>query len=299
MTARLIAFLLLGRVAGASAQQPSVTLVDTAVLAAPRLGESSGVAASARVGVYWSLNDSGDGAILYTTDSAGRDLGRMAVRGATNVDWEDLSAGPCPRSRARCLYVGDIGDNAARRSTITIYAIPEPAPPLRASDTLRTTSIEAALELRYPDRPHDAEALAVLPDGRFLVITKDLQGPPRIYGGSVRRVGARDTLHFLGTLPIRTSPLTGRLVTGAAVSADGRLLVVRTYVSLHCFALSEAGAPVPLGPPDGIPVPVVETQGEAVAFATPDLLVLTSERGMRGHAILTRLRVSGWHPARP
>jgi len=298
MSMRLTALLLVAPLTCGFAQQPSVTLVDTAVLAAPRLTESSGVVASRRPGVYWTLNDSGDGPVLYATDSAGRDLGRVTVSDATNVDWEDLSAGPCPRSPARCLYVGDIGDNSARRRAITVYAVPEPAPPLHARDTLRTATAEAVLEYVYPDRPHDAEALAVLPGGRFFLVTKDLFGSARLYEGSVRSAGRLDTLRFLGTLPIPTRALSGRLVTGAAATPDGRLLVVRTYVSLHFFDLAEGGAPVPIGPADGILIPVVETQGEAVAFAEPGLLVLTSEAGARRHAILSRLRVEGLHAQR-
>ena len=293
MSVRLAVLLLVAPLTQGRGQQPSVTLLDTAVLTAPRLTESSGVVASRRAGVYWTLNDSGDGPLLYATDSAGGDLGRITVSGATNVDWEDLSAGQCPQSPGRCLYVGDIGDNSTRRGSITIYAVPEPAPPLHARDTLRSASAEAVLEYVYPDRPHDAEALAVLPGGRFLLITKDLFGPARLYEGSVRSALRPDTLRFLGTLPIPTRALSGRLVTGAAATPDGRLLVVRTYVSLHFFDLADTARPVAIGPADGILIPVVETQGEGIAFAGPDLLLLTSEAGARSHAILTRLRLEG------
>ena len=293
MSVRLAVLLVVAPLTRGFAQQPSVTLVDTAVLAAPRLTESSGIVASRRPGVYWTLNDSGDGPVLYATDSAGHDLGRVTVDGARNVDWEDLSAGQCPRTSVRCLYVADTGDNSARRPSITIYAVPEPPPPLHARDTLRTAPIEAVLRYVYPDRPHDAEALAMLPGGRFLLITKDLFGPARMYEGSARSAGRPDTLRYLGTLPIPTRALSGRLVTGAAATPDGTLLVVRTYVSLHFFDLPDSGAPAAIGPADGIPIPVVETQGEGVAFAGQALLVLTSEARARRHAILTRLRVEG------
>jgi hypothetical protein len=293
MVVRAAAVLLVLDVMAARAQQPTVELRDTAVLSAPRLGESSGVTPSRRSGVYWSLNDSGDGPILYATDSAGRDLGHVTVLGAQNIDWEDLSAGPCPRTAGRCLFAGDIGDNSARRSSIFIYAVPEPAPPRQAADTLRGATIEMAFEFRYPDRPHDAEGLAVLSDGRFLLVTKDLFGAPRLYEGSVRSPQRSDTLHFIGTLAMPTSAVTGRIVTGAAVSPDGRILVVRTYVTLHFFRLGGQGVPESIGRIGGIGIPVVEAQGEGVCFDGPDALVLTSERGSRRHAILTRLRVGG------
>ena len=62
-------------------------------------------------------------------------------------------------------------------------------------------------------------------------------------------------------------------------------------MSLHVFAVEPDGRPVPLGDPRGIPIPVVESQGEAVAFDGDRTLVLTSERGTTGHAVLTRLRL--------
>ena len=85
--------------APASAQRPTATLLDSAVLRTPRLSEGSGITPSRRrPGVFWALNDSGDGPWLYATDSAGTDLGRIRVEGATTLDWEDLSSGPCTRS---------------------------------------------------------------------------------------------------------------------------------------------------------------------------------------------------------
>ena len=83
------------------------------------------------------------------------------------------------------------------------------------------------------------------------------------------------------------------MVTGAAVSPDGDVLAVRTYSSLHFFRLRGDSLPSPLTPPEGLTIPFVEPQGEGVAFLSPDLLVLTSERGGADHATIARLRVDG------
>ena len=270
---------------------PSVSLIDTAVLAAPRLGESSGVASSRRRGVYWTHNDSGDGPVLYATDTLGRDLGFVRVIGAGAVDWEDLAAAPCGDRAGTCLYIADTGDNRRRRPQVVIYRLAEPEPPGGPGDTTRTAALSDSIVLRYPDRPHDAEALAVTGGGWLLLVTKELLGPPLVYRARLGGAPGPQTPDSLGPLPVAISPVLGRLVTGAAVSPDGRLLVVRTYVSLHVFAVEPDGRPVPLGDPRGIPIPVVESQGEAVAFDGDRTLVLTSERGTTGHAVLTRLRL--------
>jgi len=275
-----------------------VELVDTAVLEARRITESSGVAPSARVhGVLWTHNDSGDEPRLYATDSAGHDLGSVRVAGARNVDWEDMASGLCPGTAAPCLFVADIGDNPRRRRSVVIYELEEPAPPVAPADTARQTPLRSAIVLRYPDRPHNAEAIVVEPSGTMLIITKELTGRARVYSvpprGSPQRAGQVDTLRFVGLLDVAPSLPRMRLVTGSAVSPDGETLVVRTYSSLHFFRLHGDSLPSPLTPPDGLPIPVVEPQGEGVAFTGPDRLVLTSERGPASHSLVSRLRILG------
>src|SRR5678816_20005 len=58
--------------------------------------------------------------------------GSVHVTGAEIVNWEDIAVAPCPGGS--CLYIGDIGDNHASRSSIAIYRVPEPAPNAKATD---------------------------------------------------------------------------------------------------------------------------------------------------------------------
>lgn len=283
---------------GAAQASVHLQLVDTARLQAPRLVESSGVTPSVRrPGVLWTHNDSGDDARLYATDSAGEDLGSVRVAGARNTDWEDLGAGTCAGAAGSCLYIADIGDNRRSRDHILIYRVAEPDPPTRASDTLREVPLALATVLRYPDHPHDAEAIVVDHSARVFVITKEIFGRPRMFRVPPRdapqRPGAADTLRFVGLLDIASDLARLRVVTGAAVSPEGDVLVVRTYSSLHFFRLRGDSLPAPLTPPEGLTIPFVEPQGEGVAFLSPDLLVLTSERGLSEHGTVARVRVSG------
>jgi len=267
-------------------------LLDTAVLASRRITESSGVVPSALApGVYWTHNDSRDGPYLYATDSTGRDLGAVRVVGAGARDWEDITAGSCLVAPGRCLYVGDMGDNKRQRRSIVVYRLREPAPPRSPADTLRVVPLLDSIVLAYPDRAHDAEALAVTRAGELLLVTKDRGGPAILFRASAARGDAPRLLRRIGALAMRTGLLTGRLATGAALSPDDALLAVRTYVSIHLFRLSGDSTFLPLTGASGMTIPVVEAQGEAVAFDGPDRLVLTSERGTSHHALLTRLRL--------
>jgi hypothetical protein len=277
----------------APAQTPArVEVIDSAFLAAPRLVESSGVTTSALVpGVYWTHNDSGDGPYLYATDSTGRDLGAVRVAGAHAVDWEELAAGPCVIAPGPCLYAADIGDNRRRRAHVVLYRLREPAPPTGPADTLGSVPLLDSLVLAYPDRPHDAEALVVTPGGTILLVTKDLIGPARLFRASASGGPETRTLAEVGVLDLETGLVTGRLATGAALSPDGRVLVVRTYVSLHFFRVRGDSLPAPLSSRRGITIPVIEPQGEGVSFDGPDRLVLTSEQGNSARGTIVRLRI--------
>ena len=267
-------------------------LLDTAVLASRRITESSGVVPSALVpGVYWTHNDSGDRPYLYATDSTGRDLGAVRVAGAGAYDWEDVTAGSCLVVPGRCLYVGDMGDNRRRRRSFVVYRLREPVPPRGPADSLRVVPLLDSIVLAYPDGAHDAEALAVTRAGELLIITKDRAGPAVLFRSSPARGSAPRLLRRIGAMAMRTGLLTGRLATGAALAPDDALLAVRTNVSIHLFRLAGDSIPVPLTGASGMTIPVVESQGEAVAFDGPDRLVLTSEHGFSNHSTLTRLRL--------
>ena len=296
----IVVFVMAACIAPAAGAQPRprLQLLDTAMLRAPRLIESSGITPSvARRGIYWTHNDSGDEPRLYATDSAGNDLGSVLVSGAANVDWEDLGGGSCPGHPGWCLYPADIGDNRHDRDHIVVYRVAEPDPPRGPGDTLRRVPLEAATALRYPDHPHDAEAIAVEPSGSILIITKELLKAPVVFRVPARstpqRPGEIDTLQLVGPLDLVPSLPRLRMVTGAGVSTDGALLVVRTYSTLHFFRLRGDSLPAPITPTTGLTIPVVEPQGEGVAFAGSDRLVLTTERGDADHAIISFVRITG------
>src|SRR5690242_3521759 len=100
----------------------------TAYFADGRIGESSGVAASRRVpGLVWTQNDSGNPPFVFATDTTGASRGTFGLRGAQNLDWEEIALGPC--GSVTCLYLADTGDNREQRPFATIYRVPEPSLP--------------------------------------------------------------------------------------------------------------------------------------------------------------------------
>jgi len=238
------------------------------------ISEASGIAVDRRVpGRLWTHNDSGQ-PILFAIDERGSVTGQLRIAGATMEDWEAVAAGRC--DTGSCLYIGDIGDNEAKRDHITVYRVPEP-------DAAADTSAPAeAFHATYPDGPHDAEALLIAPDGRIHIVTKGNSGPIALYrfpfdlraGSTVRleRVG--------GAKGEKDHDLR---ITDGAVSPDGRWTVLRSQHSLRFYRTSEFfeghwrdGLRVDL-------TPLREPQGEGVAIGANNAVFVAGERGGGKH----------------
>ena len=65
----------------------------------------------------WTLNDGGSSPALYAFFTDGRDAATVRLRGADNIDWEDLAS--FSLDGRHWLFVGEVGDNAAGRSFVT------------------------------------------------------------------------------------------------------------------------------------------------------------------------------------
>jgi len=263
-----------------TAYGPSTVL---ATITDPAIPESSGLAASRRTpGLLWTHNDSGDDPLVYCLDTKGQSCGVWAVAGAQAFDWEDMAAGPGPAGSGNYLYLGDIGDNLEQRTDIVVYRIPEPQPaagppPTRAAPA--TTERADTLRLRYPDGPHNAEALAVHPTtGDVYVITKDAQSAGVYKAPAPVDTAKATTLAKVGTVRLGSGSRGLELVTGADIAPDGRRVALATYAQGYELELpagaaafddiwAERPAPVILGP---------RLQGESIAYRLDGRALLTT-----------------------
>ncbi|MEY2441539.1 MAG: hypothetical protein QOJ46_965, partial [bacterium] len=191
----------------------------------PAATELSGLVLSrSQRGVLWTHNDSGDSPRIFAFGLDGRLLAEVALAGAAAFDWEDIAAGH------RTLWIGDIGDNLARRESVFVYRIAEPRVGGDAPAT--TTAHASAIELRYPDGPRDAEALLRDPvSGALVIVSKSATGRSGIYVASRPSPGGATTMRRRGRLRLGA----GEEVTAGDVSADGRTIVLRTYTSAFAW----------------------------------------------------------------
>ncbi len=215
--------------------------------APPELVENSAAAMSERQpGVLFTINDSGNDALLFAIDTTGAARGVWRVLGATNVDWESAAVAACaPGAATRCVYIGDTGDNKARLPFRAIYKVPEPD----ASGSRDTVRAER-LRYTYSDGPHDVEAMYVAPNGDVVLITKR---PLRNAGGGLRpalvfsiaasawQSRGMALARLVDSLPIVPGSAPLRLITDASLSPDGKHLAVRTYAQVFVFAIGPTG----------------------------------------------------------
>ncbi|MEX0707669.1 MAG: hypothetical protein WD078_06855 [Woeseia sp.] len=257
----------------------------TAVELPPEVRESSGLAVSLlSPGTFWTHNDRGNGPELFAVDGSGRLLQRVIVA-AVATDWEDIETGPC--EEGNCIYIGDIGDNDAERSVITIYRLQEP----QADDT-RIDAV-VALHARYPDGPRDAESLFVRPNGDLYVITKGRREEIALYRyPAPQRPDVIVQLERVRVLFPEPDDSDDR-VTAATSTRDGRRIAVRTLRSLYFFMADDLMAGKALRPEMISLAALKEPQGEGLAIADGETVWLASEADGRDEPpMLNRLRCS-------
>ncbi len=188
--------------------------------------ESSGIVASKQFeGVYWTLNDSGNPAVLYATKRNGELIQEIKVRGTRNFDWEALGI-----DNKGQLWIGDIGNNSRMRFDLNVVVVKEPNP-----HTQTETEVIAKYPYRYPDENVDAEGLFIA-DGIPYIVSKEQSGAV-LYRFPTLKAGKKQVLERVGEFT------EAQLVTGAGISADGKRLAVCTYNSLWVYHRTDDDLP--------------------------------------------------------
>lgn len=282
---------LLVPVAAAAAPAPAFRFHD------PRITEASGIAVAHRTHrVVFVQNDSGDSARFFAVDDrTGATLATIHVRGARNRDWEDLATAP-DAAGTPSVWIADTGDNDAQRREVQIYRVAEP----RLTGRRRSVTVGPAQvwRLRYPDGSHDAESLAVTPQGTGYVVSKSVLGTSGVYRVPAEPSPHVATMRRVATVRFRADGAPNRfglagdlLATGAAVSPDGRLLAIRTYGAAYVWRVGAGGVAAALHrAPVHVPLPS-QPQGEGVTFAGHRLLVDSEGRGSAVYAVALPARL--------
>lgn len=211
-------------------------------IASKDIAESSGVAASrCQNNVLWTHNDSGNGPFIFAIAPSGAVLATYKVKDTKNKDWEDIAA--FKDSAGKCyLYIGEIGDNEAKRDEHEVYRIPEPTigGDAASSDTKDPleTDVPETVRFKYPDMPQNAETLMVHPvTGEIYVATKRKTGPSNVYKIDPAFGADTQTAQKVGEISVPAVP--NGLLTGGDISPDGRHVMLCDYTQGYELTLPE------------------------------------------------------------
>lgn len=175
------------------------------------LEESSALALADEV--VWSLNDSGNTAVLFALSLQGQILAEVPIRNARNIDWESLAQDESH------FFVADTGNNLNSRDRLVIYRIPKPR--------LDSENITAELiSIRYAgyesgnmsSHNFDAEALAVRGNELWLFSKNRGNGNSDLY--RLPKLPGNYVVEISQSLPMRS------LVTAADIHPETSELVL-------------------------------------------------------------------------
>jgi hypothetical protein len=237
------------------------------------MDEISGIAASGLFNdIYYIHNDSGDTSRFFAITPDGKLKSTIYFKGDPKIkqgviDCEDIAAGPGPISGKSYVYMGDIGDNDAVRSYITIYRMEEN--PAWLKDSLLTAEA-VPLHLKYPDGPKDAETLMIDPVKKLIYIVSKRKDTVNVYttplsykANDTLLLTKRCKLFFEGVKPFKW-------ITAGDISKDGQQILLKNYEKVYYWQRT-ANEPIwktMQKKPRELPYQV-EKQGEAIGF-TPD-----------------------------
>jgi hypothetical protein len=262
------AALVLGGALPATAEEAAAGPTTRCQITDPALAELSGLVV---VGDQMlALNDGGNRLTVQLLDGACQVVDAHTAD-IDPYDPEDLAVGA-----DGIVWLADTGDNNADRPTVALLA-------------MRPDGTTGVYRLTYPDGPHDAEALLVAPDGTPYIVTKEILGASGVYrpasaladGGTVALAEvAAVNMTLTGTPGGPVGQAGQLLVTGGAVSPDGRHLALRTYTDAYVWPLTGSDVPAALATrPERIPLPD-SPQGEAISFSADNLNLVVASEGL-------------------
>ena len=231
-------------------------------IAHPRITESSGVVASRQFpGVLWTHTDGGGAKkqVLVAMTRDGAASGEFFVSDAFITDWEDIAI-----DDQRHLFIGDIGNNDAKRSELLVHQVDEPDPKAGARMVRPTRS----WRLRFPGAPFDCESLFVWQGNGYVVSKVFSDSRAQIYRFPLNDSKEPVVLELVATTKIE-SP-----VTGADISPDGKLLGLVAKSGAFVYRIDGNVSRVIKGKP--VQVKFRHEQIEACTFV-PEGLIATAE----------------------
>lgn len=170
-------------------------------------------------GDWWVLNDGGNAASLYRLDSTGKGIAETRLLPCPNRDWEDLCADPQGN-----LYIADVGNNFNQRRNLCVFRYNP------VSKTLDSIVFSYPDQRDFPpsnmrDWNYDCEALVFFQDTLHLFSKNRFKSNHIVKHYVIPAKPGRYVAELRDSIRLKN-----RVVSGAAMSSDGKTLALTTYI---------------------------------------------------------------------
>lgn len=174
------------------------------------LKEASAIETVPHSDLLWTIEDSSNKNNIYGLDRNGNIVKDIDIKGASNIDWEDLTS-----DTKGNLYIGDFGNNSKNRDDFTIYKVSN-----LSKDKTKAERINFVLPKN--ESPKDFEGFFIFED-HFYVFSKENKSCSMFKVPN--KVGKHVALHA-SDFKLKDKKLK---ITSADVSDDGKTLVLLTH----------------------------------------------------------------------
>ncbi len=184
----------------------------------------------------WTHNDSGGAPELYAIDTTGVILRTLVVRGATNVDWEELT-----QDVSGNVYIGDFGNNDNNRTNLVILKLPSVDTIVGDSVTPERIDFSYADQLAFPPadplKNFDMEAFVAFGDSLYLFSknrTVPFDGYTKLY--RLPQTPGTYVAELIDSFYTGPGPTLNYWICGAALNPAQNQLLLVSYA--RCFLFS-------------------------------------------------------------
>ena len=207
---------------GSCTYNPTIYKPDFRFLLPDEVDETSGLIFFADG--YWTNNDSGGEPIIYKLDTlTGEVIQRITLKGAKNIDWEELAQDD------DFIYVGDIGNNSGNRDDLAIYIVDKTDIPESGDAEVDAGKImyayidyQGRIE-RKKDNNFDCEAMIATDDYLYLFSKNRGDNKSKLY--QLPKTTGEYTAELLTTFDSKG------LVTGADLNKEKNELILVGYTN--------------------------------------------------------------------
>jgi hypothetical protein len=241
------------------------------------IDESSGLAISlVNEGIIYTHNDGAQGRI-FALDMKGNLKAIFQIPGQfikSNSDFEDIAVGVGPEEGKSYIYLGDIGDNDAKRANKSVIRFPEPNfDPINGSP-LKTLEGGVQINFAFDDGLRDCETLMLDPYDKSIILVSKREINVAAYRlANPLSIGNEQLIaKKIATLKFGRGFFDGSGVTGGDISGDGKEILIRDYGIVYYFSRNENQKLEEVLPNDPERVssynlfPNIEPQGEAICW---------------------------------